>query len=147
MPAEFNFIADLGNGDLCLDPQLGWALHPAGPWHHARLMHLYTSRLEDPEWELGRDVEAPVIRQTLVRANRWRRFELRQKAKSEYEDALQGAAQGRQRFGLALRNAFWSIEGNLGLLWLRIRRQPNRLRVSRLKAGLGRRMGAKGRSA
>ena len=147
LPAEFNFIADLGNGDLCLDPQLGWALHPAGPWHHARLMHLYTSRLEDPEWELGRDVEAPVIRQTLVRANRWRRFELRQKAKSEYEDALQGAAQGRQRFGLALRNAFWSIEGNLGLLWLRIRRQPNRLRVSRLKAGLGRRMGAKGRSA
>ena len=110
-------------------------------------MHLYTSRLEDPEWELGRDVEAPVIRQTLVRANRWCRFELRQKAKSEYEDALQGAAQGRQRFGLALRNAFWSIEGNLGLLWLRIRRQPNRLRVSRLKAGLGRRMGAKGRSA
>ena len=147
LPAEFNFIADLGNGDLCLDPQLGWALHPAGPWHQARLMHLYTSRLEDPEWELGRDVEAPVIRQTLVRANRWRRFELRQKAKSEYEDALQGAAQGRQRFGLALRNAFWSIEGNLGLLWLRIRRQPNRLRISRLKAGLGRRIGAKERSA
>jgi 4-hydroxybenzoate polyprenyltransferase len=147
LPAEFNFIADLGNGDLCLDPERGWALHPAGPWHQARLMHLYTSRLEDPEWELGRDVEAPVIRQTLVRANRWRRFELRQKAKSEYEDARQGAAQGKQRFGLALRDAFWSLEGHLGLLWLRIRRQPQRLKLSRLRASLGRRIGAKERSA
>jgi len=147
LPSEFNFIADLGNGDLCLDPELGWALHPAGPWHKARLMHLYTSRLEDPEWELGRDVEVPVIRQTLVRTNRWRRFELRQKAKSEYEDARQGAAQGRQRFGLACRDAFWSLEGWLGLIWLRIRRQPQRLRLSRLRASLGRRVGTKEGSA
>ena len=140
LPAEFNFIADLGNGDLCLDPQLGWALHPAGPWHQARLMHLYTSRLEDPEWELGRDVEAPVIRQTLVRTNRWRRFELRQKARD-------GAVQGRQKLGYAMVDAYWWAEGWIGLIWLKIRRQPQRLRLSRLRASFGRRLGTKERSA
>ncbi|MCX6525948.1 MAG: hypothetical protein NTX58_14495, partial [Actinobacteria bacterium] len=140
LPAEFNFIADLGNGDLCLDPQLGWALHPAGPWHQARLMHLYTSRLEDPGWELGRDVEAPVIRQTLVRTNRWRRFELRQKARD-------GAVQGRQKLGYAMVDAYWGAEGWIGLIWLKIRRQPQRLRLSRLRASFGRRLGTKERSA
>ncbi|KLR62230.1 4-hydroxybenzoate polyprenyltransferase-like prenyltransferase [Actinobacteria bacterium IMCC26207] len=140
LPAEFNFIADLGNGDLCLDPELGWALHPAGPWHQARLMHLYTSRLEDPEWELGRDVEAPVIRQTLVRTNRWRRFELRQKARD-------GAVQGRQKLGYAMVDAYWWAEGWLGLIWLKIRRQPQRLKLSRLRASFGRRLGTKEHSA
>jgi 4-hydroxybenzoate polyprenyltransferase len=73
LPAMFNFIADLGNGDLCLDLDRGWALHPAGPFVRPHLMHLYTSRLEDDGWDLGNDVEAPVIRQTLVRTYRWRR--------------------------------------------------------------------------
>ncbi|CAB4923223.1 unannotated protein [freshwater metagenome] len=103
-------------------------------------MHLYTSRLEDPEWDLGRDVEAPVIRQTLVRANRWRRFELRQMARD-------GAVQGRQRLGFAMVDAYWWVEGRLGLIWLRIRRQPQRLKLSRLRASFGRRLGTKEPSA
>ncbi len=143
LPAEFNFIADLGNGDLCLDPDLGWALHPAGPWHQARMLHLYTSRLEDPEWDLGRDVEAPVIRQTLVRTNRWRRFEVRQKAKSEYETAKQGWALRRQQWGMASRDAYWVARERLGVYLLRLRRLPQRLRPGRLLAGIARRVGAK----
>jgi 4-hydroxybenzoate polyprenyltransferase len=143
LPAEFNFIADLGNGDLCLDPDLGWALHPAGPWHEARLMHLYTSRLEDPEWDLGRDVEAPVIRQTLVRTNRWRRFEVRQKAKLEYEAARQDLTQRRYRFTQSCRDAYWAARSRAELLWMRARRQPQRLHPDRVRAGLARRIGAK----
>jgi 4-hydroxybenzoate polyprenyltransferase len=143
LPAEFNFIADLGNGDLCFDPELGWALHPAGPWHHARLMHLYTSRLEDPEWDLGRDVEAPVIRQTLVRTHRWRRFEVRQKAKNEYEAARQDLTQRRYRYAQVGRDAYWAVRYRMELYWMRARRQPQRLHPARLRAGLARRIGAK----
>lgn len=132
LPAEFNFIADLGNGDLCLDPERGWALHPAGPWYEARLMHLYTSRLEDPEWDLGRDVEAPVIRQTLVRTNRWRRVEVRKEL-----------VQSRQRLGQTRRDTYWATQERIGLMWLRLRRQPQRLRPARLRASLGRRVSTK----
>ncbi len=142
LPGEFNFIADLGNGDLCLDPDRGWALHPGGPWHEARMLHLYTSRLEDPEWDLGRDVEAPVIRQTLVRTNRWRRFEVRQKAKNELESAQQGWARRRQEWGQRLRDLYWAT-GGLGLYWRRLQRQPQRLRPSRVRAAIGRRVGSR----
>jgi 4-hydroxybenzoate polyprenyltransferase len=73
---EFNFIADLGNGDLCLDPDRGWAHHPSGPWYDAKLLHLYTSPLEDPLWDLNADVEAVVMRRTRVRLYRYERGEL-----------------------------------------------------------------------
>lgn len=119
LPPEFNFIADLGNGDLCLDPARGWALHPQGPWHRARMLHLYTSRLEDPEWDLSRDVEAPVIRQTLVRTQRWRRFLARQRGKDSY----------------------WTLRERLGLHWLRAKRQVRRLQPTRVAAGIRRRRG------
>jgi 4-hydroxybenzoate polyprenyltransferase len=131
LPAEFNFIADLGNGDLCLDPDMGWALHPAGPWHEARLLHLYTSRLEDPEWELGRDVESPVIRQTLVRTHRWRRFEVHRRIGQWGHDTVHTVHQ--------------TVSDRIALYWLRIRRQPKRLHPTRLRAGIARRAAAKGR--
>lgn len=142
IPPEFNFIADLGNSDLCLDPDRGWALHPAGPWHRAHMLHLYTSRLEDPNWELGRDVEAPVVRQTLVRTLRWRRFEVRQRAKDEYLNARSDLTQRRQVWGQRSRDAYWGIRSRLGLYWLRIRRQPQRLRPSRIAAAASRRLGS-----
>ncbi|MBM3662381.1 MAG: hypothetical protein FJW94_05745 [Actinobacteria bacterium] len=141
IPPEFNFIADLGNSDLCLDPDRGWALHPAGPWHRAHMLHLYTSRLEDPNWELGRDVEAPVVRQTLVRTLRWRRFEVRQRAKDEYLNARSDLTQRRQVWGQRSRDGYWGIRSRLGLYWLRIRRQPQRLRPSRIAASAARRSG------
>ena len=139
IPPEFNFIADLGNGDLCLDPDLGWALHPSGPWHHARMLHLYTSRLEDPAWDLGRDVEAPVVRQTLVRTVRWRRYEVRQKAVDEYWSAKEGWARRRAVWAQQGRDAYWSVRSRLELYWLRIRRQPQRFRPSRIAASVSRR--------
>lgn len=146
LPAEFNFIADLGNGDLCLDPELGWALHPGGPWHHARMLHLYTSRLEDPEWNLGPDVEAPVIRQTLVRTNRWRRFEIHQKAKDEYWSTREDLAQWRIRIRLARRDSYWAIRTRLGVYWIRVKRQPGRLRPERVRAAFDRRTGRERRA-
>lgn len=77
----FNFIADLGNLDLCLDPERGWAHHPSGPWYRARLLHLYTSPLEDPGWELGSDVEAVVLKRSGVRIYRYRRAALSHRVK------------------------------------------------------------------
>ena len=134
LPPEFNFIADLGNGDLCLDPDSGWALHPQGPWHQARLLHLYTSRLEDPEWDLGRDVEAPVIRQTLVRSQRWRRYQIRHRLMRRLHGRWYTAAQW-------VRDAYWASRERLGLYRLRLRRQVRRLHPSRMSAGVRRRLG------
>ena len=139
IPPEFNFIADLGNGDLCLDPDLGWALHPAGPWHQACMLHLYTSRLEDPRWDLGRDVEAPVVRQTLVRTVRWRRYEVRQRAVDEYWSAKEGWARRWAIWSQRARDTYWAVRSRVELTWLRIRRQPHRLRPSRIAASVSRR--------
>ena len=106
-------------------------------------MHLYTSRLEDPEWDFGRDVEAPVIRQTLVRSHRWRRFEVRQKAKSEYETAKQGFALRHQTAGQASRDLYWTTRSRLELYWLRLKRQPRRLHPDRIRARFSRRTEAR----
>lgn len=153
---EFNFIVDLGNNDLCLDADRGWALHPSGPWHQARMLHLYTSRLEDPEWDLGRDVEAPVIRQTMVRVNRWRRFELGQAAVQAAKAATQAAGHSvrsaTQAAGHSVTSAshsckqaatkqYWSARTRLGVYWIRLKHQPQRLRPQRIRAGLARRFG------
>lgn len=73
VPQEFNFIADLGNGDLCLDSGRGWALRRSGPWLDPWFLHLYTCRLDDPTWDLSDDVEAVVITQTVAGGVRWRR--------------------------------------------------------------------------
>jgi 4-hydroxybenzoate polyprenyltransferase len=83
LPGRFNFIADLGNSDLCHDPDRGWALHPAGPWERPVFMHLYTSALDDPTWEFGRDVEAPIVRRSLVRRSRWDRSAKRSRRQQE----------------------------------------------------------------
>jgi hypothetical protein len=139
IPPEFNFIADLGNGDLCLDPDRGWALHPAGPWHEAFMLHLYTSRLEDPSWDLGRDVEAPVVRQTLVRTVRWKRYEVKQRAVDEYWSAKEGWARRRAIWAQSSRDAYWAVRSRVELVWLRIRRQPQRLRPTRIAASVARR--------
>jgi 4-hydroxybenzoate polyprenyltransferase len=95
---EFNFIADLGNHDLCLDVERGWAHHPSGPWYDAKLLHLYTSPLEDPAWDLGADVEAVVIRRSGVRLYRYERSVLASEAKRR----AHGAASDLQ-WGLRFR--------------------------------------------
>lgn len=138
IPAQFNFIADLGNGDLCLDPERGWALHPGGPWVQAHMLHLYTSRLEDPEWDLGRDVEAPVIRQTLVRTLRWRRFEVGQRAKDEYWATKGRLVRFRYEFAQGTRNLYWRVRFRIEVLAMRIRRQPRRFHPARIRASIAR---------
>jgi hypothetical protein len=112
LPSEFNFIADLGNSDLCLDPERGWALHPAGPWLRPRFMHLYTSRLEDPDWDISRDVEVPVIRQSTQRRVHFRYETWREKVKVR-----------------------------LQILGIRARRLPSRLTPARVSASVRRRLG------
>lgn len=117
LPPTFNFIADLGNFDLCLDVDDGWAHHPAGPWCHPRLMHLYTSALEDPSWDLGRDVEAVVLRRCGVRMFRYRRSAVRGK----------------------ISNLRWGLQTRLELWGYRLRRLPSRLTPARLRPAFGRR--------
>lgn len=118
LPPAFNFIADLGNSDLCLDPERGWALHPAGPWSDARFLHLYTSPLEDPGWDLGRDVEAVVLRASRVRRYRFERSQVRSRV----------MALARVRM-------------------MRLRRLPRRLTPARLQRALLVRLGRDGDGA
>jgi hypothetical protein len=124
LPPTFNFIADLGNGDLCLDAERGWAHHPSGPWFQARFLHLYTSALEDPSWSLGRDVEAVVMRRSRVRIYRYRRSEVQ----SAMTHALSvGASEARSRTHYALNEWWWKLH-DFGVLWgRRARRAPRRL--------------------
>lgn len=119
LPPAFNFIADLGNHDLCLDPERGWAHHPSGPWFQARLLHLYTSALEDPAWSLGRDVESVVLRRSRVRLYRYRRAEVQSAVRRVASD-WRGIVQIRLR---------------------RVRRLPRRLVPSRVWQGLRVRLG------
>jgi hypothetical protein len=103
------------------------------------MLHLYTSRLEDPSWDLGRDVEAPVVRQTLVRTVRWKRYEVKQRAVDEYWSAKEGWARRRAIWAQSSRDAYWAVRSRVELLWLRIRRQPQRLRPTRIAASVARR--------
>ncbi|QXC60289.1 UbiA family prenyltransferase [Aquihabitans sp. G128] len=127
LPPTCNFIADLGNFDLCLDVERGWAHHPSGPWYDARLLHCYTSALEDPEWDLGRDVEAVVLRRSRVRIYRYRR------------------AEAQSKVAMAANDVRWSVQERLELTALRVRRFPRRLAPGRLwravLARLGRSVG------
>lgn len=70
---RFNFIADTGNSDLVFLPRRGWAHHPDALWYEPQFMHLYASRLEDPAFDLVRDLEAPVLRASHVRLYRYNR--------------------------------------------------------------------------
>lgn len=130
----FNFIADLGNHDLCLDVERGWAHHPSGPWYDARMLHLYTSALEDPTWDLGRDVEAVVLRRSRVRIYRYRR--------GEAEAALRHA--GSQAFygtRHAVSSGRWAVQERLEVYAMRVCRLPRRLAPDRVRRGLRRRIG------
>jgi hypothetical protein len=130
LPQAFNFIADLGNGDLCLEAERGWALHPQGPWHEPYLLHCYTSSLELEDWDLGRDVEAPVVRQTVVRVQRWRRWVALQRGKEAGKSAYWS---GMERW--------WVLKDRLNLYRIRTVHQFRRLRPGRMLAAVRRRRG------
>ncbi len=70
---RFNFIADTGNSDLLFLPSRGWAHHPDAAWYRPQFMHLYASPLEDPGFDLLRDLEAPILRASHVRMFRHHR--------------------------------------------------------------------------
>jgi 4-hydroxybenzoate polyprenyltransferase len=123
LPPTFNFIADLGNSDLCLDPERGWAHHPSGPWYQAKMLHLYTSPLEDPTWDLGRDVEAVVIRRSMVRIHRYERRELRDRSVDR------------------VHQVWWRAEFHLERLAYKARTMPRRLKPSRVARSVLRRLG------
>ena len=150
---EFNFIADLGNHDLCLDLERGWAHHPAGPWVDAKLLHLYTSPLEDPAWDLGADVEAVVMRRSRVRVYRYERSVVAAKAKHAVHQAGSTAQQTAREavfqtqhwssnVGAWVRDARWRIQLRAELVALKARRLPRKFtpvriwRAVRLRLGL-----------
>lgn len=127
LPPTFNFIADLGNSDLCLDVDRGWAHHPAGPWYDASMLHLYTSALEDPTWNLARDVEAVVIRRSLVRIYRYERTEL------------------RSRSVLRAKGVWWKVKYGtkfaIEVVVHEARQVPRRLTPARISRSVRRRLG------
>ncbi|MCU1368937.1 MAG: 4-hydroxybenzoate polyprenyltransferase-like prenyltransferase [Ilumatobacteraceae bacterium] len=150
---EFNFIADLGNGDLCLDLERGWAHHPSGPWFDAKLLHLYTSPLEDPGWELGADVEAVVVRRSRLRIFRYERNQLKSKATHLAVESAKDvgyasrdlAVKNRDRVvsGVSMRSSDlrWAIQSRAELLAIKARRLPARLTPARVSRSLRSRLG------
>lgn len=58
---RFNFIADPGNTGLSFSPERGWALAPDHEWLEPVFLHLYASRIEDPSWDLVRELQVPVM--------------------------------------------------------------------------------------
>lgn len=120
LPRRFNFIGDLGNSDLGFSPSEGWTLHPSEPPEWPALLHLYTSRLEDPAWDMGRDLEEVVITAVATRRAGHRR------------NARQLAGSATRGTHTWLRAIYWWSENRLGLTTIRLRRMPVRLRPARV---------------
>lgn len=149
---EFNFIADLGNFDLCLDLERGWAHHPSGPWYDAKLLHLYTSPLEDPSWDLGSDVEAVVMRRSRVRVYRYERAQLVAQAKHQFytargkaqiaaESTVHLGATTYSRVAMITSDVRWAIQSRVELLILKARRLPRKFTVARISRAVRARLG------
>lgn len=129
--SEWNFLADLRNHELALSAERGWALAPEGPFVEARFLHLYTSPLEDPRWDLHRDVEALAVRalhkvppppEPLV--DRVRRA------------IVEGA---KHVYWHGLNAPYWTARKWVALRWIRTRALRHRLRPHRVRAWWARR--------
>jgi 4-hydroxybenzoate polyprenyltransferase len=130
LPAEFNFIvADPWNNDVYLDRRRGWSLGPEGPWVAPRMLHLFQSGLDEPDWDLGRDVEVPILRRTLQIE---RVAEFADWRSQRYWDA-------RIRIGNASRGAYWTVRKGIEFVWARLRRTIRRLHPRRVVAAVRRR--------
>ncbi len=162
---EFNFIADLGNYDLCLNSTRGWAHHPSGRWYDPKLLHLYTSPLEDPDWDLGADVEAVVIRQSRIHVYRWERGELAARMRGRVSDTTgrvfidvrARAVDAAWDFRARAVDAWWAARSRRDQLedwahaavdqgrrvanWARCWFDPRRLTPARVSRGVRRRLG------
>lgn len=133
---EFNFIADLGNYDLCLDLDRGWAHHPSGPWYDPKLLHLYTSPLEDPAWRLGPDVESVIMRRSRVRVYRWERSVVAARVKLRLHDQ-----KSRLHERVRVRLVHWTWELRRFSHWAKCFFDPRRLSPYRVNRGIRERLG------
>ncbi|MFN8050292.1 MAG: hypothetical protein U0Q22_02545 [Acidimicrobiales bacterium] len=148
---EFNFIADLGNHDLCLDLARGWAHHPSGPWFDPKFLHLYTSPLDEPGWSLGRDVEAVVLRRSRVRVYRWERSVVAARAKHRVYSVrtrirkvfVTDIPKVTNEIGQRVKFAWYRTHAPAGrvLNWVTWFFDPRRLSPTRIKQGIRRRRG------
>lgn len=68
LPPAFNLIVDLGNCDVTWYGGGRYAIHPDAEPVDARFLHLYSNALEDPTFDLDRDVNEIVLRQMAQRA-------------------------------------------------------------------------------
>ncbi|MFN7149964.1 MAG: UbiA family prenyltransferase [Microthrixaceae bacterium] len=132
LPAEFNFIvADPWNNDVYLDRRRGWSLGPDGPWVAPRMLHLFQSGLDEPDWDLGRDVEVPILRRTLQIE---RVAEFADWRSQRYWDV-------RIRVGNASRSTYWAVRKAIESVGAQLRRTLRRLRPRRIIASVRRRTG------
>ncbi len=74
LPHQYNFIADLGNYDLCFHKKHGYALHESLPPIHPCFLHLYSSELECEGWSMTHDLENAILekmRRRRKQEHRW----------------------------------------------------------------------------
>jgi hypothetical protein len=133
LPAHLNTIVDLGSTDITWWGGTTYAVHPDERPRPASLLHLYSNALDDPGFELRRDVEEVVLRQMARRAAGQVREvgdEVREVADAVKEGVSGGArAVGRAlaAAGRAARVAARAV--GRGLLWLltQVERRPPQL--------------------
>lgn len=70
LPQRFNFIVDLDNTELTYFGQGLFGLCRDGCRIDARFLHLYTSALDDPDWDFDRDVRDVILRKTALESVR-----------------------------------------------------------------------------
>lgn len=151
---EFNFIvADPWENNIYVDSTKGWALSPTGPWIRPRMLHLFQPGLDDPLWELARDVELPLIRRMLRERcveTLWRwRGEFISWCTRTYWIVRSASVRAAWRLfwgvrvavGNWVRAAYWSVRTKFERYAYRAARLPQRLRPGRLAASLRRRVG------
>jgi 4-hydroxybenzoate polyprenyltransferase/SAM-dependent methyltransferase len=68
LPAEFNFIVDLGNYHITGYGGGRYAIHPDEEPVDAQFLHLYSNHLHDPSFTLSADVDEVVVRQMARRS-------------------------------------------------------------------------------
>lgn len=167
LPHAFNFIVDLDNGELRFDAEQGWRAAADGAWVHPRLLHLYTSPLEDPRWDLGRDVERVLLRRGALVRHEERKVAARAALTRFWWDvvvtllyrrlivhllywrginrgwwALHAAVvRAYWRTHEAVHRAYWSVRKAVEFVIAKTRRTFRRLRPSRVRASWNRRRG------
>lgn len=145
LPHAFNFIVDLDNGELRFDAEHGWAASSGGAWVDPRLLHLYTSPLEDPNWDLGRDVERVLLRRGALDRHAERKVAAREALTRFWWDVIVTLLYRRLivhfLYWRGVNRGWWALRKAVEFAIAKIRRNGRRLAPSRVRASWRRRRG------